>query len=81
MPTNTESDVKFNNWYNMYFDRHVISNKLKFSFFPRKCCISNKSLWFKMAYKSTAMFTGPGDPIHEDRWYDKNEFILKQLKE
>jgi hypothetical protein len=27
------------------------------------------------------MFTGPGEPIFEYRWYDKNEYLIARLKD
>jgi hypothetical protein len=33
-----------------------------------------------MAYEQTAMWTGPGDPVFEYRYYDKNEFLIEKIK-
>ena len=62
------------------FKLHCIGTELKLVLWPRKCYITNNILWFKNAYKQTAMWTGPGDPIFEYRWYDKNEFLLAKIK-
>ena len=63
-----------------YFDRHSIGTQLKFVFFPKRCHASGKLLWLELAYRKTAMWTGPGDAIFEHRWYSKLEYIIEQLK-
>ena len=63
-----------------HFKLHCIGTYLKFVILPRHCSISNKILWLTYAYKQTAMWTGPGDPVFEERWYDKNEFLIAKLK-
>ena len=69
-------------YYDIYdgFKTHCIGTQLKFVFFPKKCHITDKVLMFEYAYKQTAMWTGPGDPVFEDRWYDKNEFLIARIK-
>lgn len=62
------------------FKRKCIGTELKFAFLPKRCYISNKRIWFKNAYKQTAMWTGPGDPVFEHRWYDRSEFLIAKLK-
>jgi hypothetical protein len=48
---------------------------------PRHCHITNRLLWLEYAYCITAMYTGPGEPIFEYRWYDKNEYLIARLKD
>jgi hypothetical protein len=67
------------NWNNDSFKRRCIGWKLKWVLLPRKCYYTKKILWFKTAYKGTAMITGPGEPIFEDRWCEKNEFLLLKI--
>lgn len=67
-------------WQEVSFWSHCIGKQLLFSLWPRKCYYSNKSLWLKQAYCITAMWTGPGEPVFENRWIDKHEFLIKQLK-
>lgn len=62
------------------FKDHCIGTQLKFAFTPKKCHISGKRIWFKKAYKQTAMWTGPGDPAFEHRWYNKDEFLIAKIK-
>lgn len=63
-----------------YFDRHSIGTQYKFILWPRRCHISGKFIWLKYAYVKTAMYTGPGEPIFEHRFYDKQEFLVNRLK-
>jgi hypothetical protein len=62
------------------FKTRCIGTELKFIFFPKRCYISNKTLWLVNAYRQTAMYTGPGDPVFEHRWYDKTEFLIAKIK-
>lgn len=52
----------------------------KFSFWPRRCLISNKLIWLKYGYKGTAMWTGPGTPVYEYQWHDATEHLIWKLK-
>lgn len=54
--------------------------ELKVSYFPRKCYFSKKLLFMTQAYKLTRIITGPGEPVVEDRWLSKEEFIVQKLK-
>lgn len=62
------------------FKNRCIGTELKFAFIPKKCYITGKTLWLENAYKQTAMWTGPGEPMFEERWYEKNEFLLARIK-
>ena len=62
------------------FKHHCRGWQLKFCLWPRKCYYTQKNIWLKKAYKGTAMWTGPGDPVFEHRWVDKHEFLIKKLK-
>ena len=66
-------------WSNEQFARRCIGWQLKFSLWPRRCFYTGKYLWFKLAYKGTAMITGPGDVLFEYRWHDKNAHIIWML--
>lgn len=67
-------------WSNEAFNRRCLGWQLKFSFFPRRCFYTGKYLWFKLAYRGTAMLTGPGDPIFEDRWCERHEYLFLKIK-
>lgn len=55
--------------------------KLKFCFLPRKCFETDKTLWFKYAYRTRNSWRVEDNLfIHDDRWYSRNEFIIMRLK-
>ena len=55
--------------------------KLKWCIWPRRCYITNKILWLRLAYRSRRSFRiEDNNFIQEDRWYDRNEFIIMRLK-
>jgi len=62
------------------FKRRCIGTELKFTFVPRRCHVTGRTLWFERAYRQTAMITGPGEPVFEYRWYDKMEFLVERIK-
>ena len=68
----------------MYDDYDIFRSRavwyLKFAWLPKRCYITNKLIWLKLAYKGTAMYTGPGDPIFEHHWVEKNEYLIAKLK-
>lgn len=47
---------------------------------PRDCFLTGKPLWGKLAYHGVRVITGPGEPVYEDYWIDRNEFIIWNLK-
>ena len=49
---------------------------------PHRCEISGRRLWpSTWAYRGRAVYTGPGEPVVETRWHDREEHIIWQLKE
>ena len=46
----------------------------------RTCFLTGKQLWGKKAYHGVRIITGPGEPVLDHYWIDKNEFILWNLK-
>ena len=55
--------------------------KAKFSLWPRKCRVSGKSIWFRVAYRVRHTdFGWDMDEYHVDRWYSTPEFIILRLK-
>jgi hypothetical protein len=71
LDTNSYYDYFFWNWATWEY---------KFCLVPRKCAFSKKRIWFKSAYRAERIITGPGTPIFEYRWVDKNEFLIQRLK-
>ena len=54
--------------------------KLKFTWLPKRCQLTNKLLWLRPAYCATRMWTGPGEPVFEYRWFKCQEFLLWRIK-
>ena len=53
---------------------------LKFAWRPRQCEFSGKWIWFKLAYRGTAVYTGPGQAVYEYRWATTKEYLVARLK-
>lgn len=53
---------------------------LKFCWALQRCFLSNKFMWGKWAYFGSRLITGPGEPVLDYRWIDRDEFILWKLK-
>lgn len=51
----------------------------KFVWWPKRCALSNQRMWLKIAYKGTAMWTGPGSPVFEYKWISKEDFLFARL--
>lgn len=62
----------------VFFDRAKWD--IKFSLWPRKCFISGRSIWLKYAYRGTAIWTGPGDPIVEVHWVNPQEYMFMVIR-
>lgn len=67
-------------WSHEAFKRRCIEWKLTLSFLPRRCFYTGKYLWLTLAYKGTAMITGPGDPVIETRWCERHEYLFLKIK-
>ena len=53
---------------------------LKFAWRPQRCEFSGQWIWFKLAYRGTAVYTGPGAPVYEYRWATTEEYLVAKLK-
>jgi hypothetical protein len=60
--------------------RRATGWKLVLCWTPKTCFLSGKRLWGTQCYKGTRVLTGPGDPIIEDYYIDKTEFLIWNLK-
>lgn len=69
----------FNATHDPFYD-NIRGTHIRFVWFPQKCRITGKRLWLEDAYVQIAMYTGPGEPIFEYRWYDKDEFLISKIK-
>lgn len=54
--------------------------KKRFAWWPHCCMITSRRIWLEFAYRGTAMYTGPGDPVYEHQWHDAKEHLLWTLK-
>ena len=52
----------------------------RYCFWPRRCYKTGRWLWLETAMRGRAMWTGPGEPVFEDRWYDSEEALIMMLK-
>jgi hypothetical protein len=64
--------------YDYYWDR--ARPEYKFCFWPRRCYETQRWIWMRTAYKFRRVITGPGEPVVEDRWVGKHEFMTGVLK-
>jgi len=62
------------------FKNKCIGTEYKFTWLPQRCYITGNRLWLKKAYRQTAFWTGPGEPVFEYRWYEKDEFLIAKIK-
>jgi hypothetical protein len=58
----------------------VVDWKLTRCWFPRECFLTGQNLWGKRAYHGTRMITGPGEPVIDHYYVERDEFILWRLK-
>ena len=65
-----------------YYDRFddCASFQYAWCLWPRRCYISNKWIFLEIAIRGRQVITGPGEPVIEDRWYNKHEGLLKLMK-
>ena len=64
--------------YPTWFERS--SDELKFCLWPRRCYATNRLMWLESAYRSRRHFRfSDTDMITEDRWFDRNEFVMIML--
>lgn len=64
--------------HNAWYDRAHFS--YKYSLWPRRCYNTRRWLWFTLAVRARAVWTGPGEPMVEDRWFHRNEGLLIMIK-
>lgn len=66
------------NNYPTWFDRST--EVLKWVLWPRRCYETNRLLWLEYAYRSRCHFRSGDIFTTEDRWFDRNEFLILMLK-
>jgi hypothetical protein len=58
----------------------VFNWRLRICYLPKQCYLSGKKLWGRYAYHGERWITGPGEPVVEHYWIEKNEFLIWNLK-
>lgn len=57
----------------------VVNWKYKFCWRPQTCFLTGKQLWGKRAYHGNRMINGPGTPVFDDYWIDRDKFLVWRL--
>lgn len=52
----------------------------RYCIWPRRCYNTGRWLWLETAMRGRAVWTGPGEPVIDDRWYDSNEALIMMIK-
>jgi len=47
---------------------------------PKYCFLTGRRLWGVRAYHGIRIITGPGEPVIDHYWVERDEFILWKLK-
>ena len=55
--------------------------KLAMCWIPKKCYLTGKQLWGKRSYYGERWIAGPGTPVVDHFWIDRDEFIVWKLKQ
>ena len=66
-----------------YDDKRFLSRaylNLKWCWWPQRCHVSGKWVWFTEAYRAMYVITGPGDLAIWIRWYSNTEYLILKLK-
>ena len=63
-----------------WFYRNCVGWQLRFVWWPNTCHLTGRRLWLEYAYLGTSVLSGPGEPIVDHRWHDKNEHLIFKIK-
>lgn len=63
------------------FYRWSLGAQYKFAWLPKTCYLTGKRIWLTKGYRITRMYTGPGTPVFQHRWHDKNAHIIWKLRQ
>ena len=70
---------QFNAAYQEARRRHPVW-RMAFAWLPHRCDLTHRRIWLEYAYCATFMYTGPGEPVYEKIWRDRNEHLIDLLK-
>ena len=62
-------------WYWRWCDWQLV-----FAWFPHRCAVSNRWIWFKRAYLGQRLITGPGSDVVLSWWMTKEEYLINRLR-
>lgn len=54
--------------------------ELKLCWLPKRCYLTQKPLWGRLAYHGERWITGPGEPVVQHYWIERDEFLIWNLK-
>lgn len=60
------------------FDKRVVF-EYKTSFIPRRCYNTGRRVW-GVAVRGRSTWSGPGEPVVEERWYHRHEAVIIMIK-
>lgn len=66
-----------------YHDKQFLNRavcNLKFMWWPQRCHVSGRWMWFTHAYRADYVIHGPGDSAVWTRWYSSEEMMIAKLK-
>ena len=72
-------DKNFNE-YNDWFEQNCIGKQYQFAWLPQTCHLSGKQIWLRQGIKRTAMFRRGDRNEFDQRWYDKEEYLILTLR-
>lgn len=52
-----------------------------FVWWPKQCELTNRQIWLQHAYRGTAVWVGPGEPVFEYRYHAPQEHLIWQLQQ
>lgn len=57
-----------------FYERATL--EYRWCLWPRKCYRSKRWLFCELAVRGRAIYTGPGEPVIEDRWFSTTEALI-----
>jgi hypothetical protein len=51
-----------------------------FAWWPKQCWITHQWMWLTYVVMGTAVWTGPGTPVVEKRYYNPVQYTMEKLK-
>jgi len=68
----------------MSVDYDGFMNRARFEYryclWPRRCYNTKRWIWLETTMRGRAIWTDPGEPVVEDRWYHRHEALIMMIK-